>query len=57
MHNENLCAMGELSSAEQVKLLCSIPGIHHNVVSLVETLNAFVSEARNNEVRLQRRVD
>eukprot|EP00117_Sycon_ciliatum_P012231 scpid83950/ scgid2699/ len=49
--------MGELSSAEQVKLLCSIPGIHHNVVSLVDTLNAFVSEARNNEVRLQRRVD
>ena len=57
MHNENLCAMGELSSVEQVKLRCSIPGIHHNVVSLVETLNAFVSEARNNEVRLQRRVD
>ena len=57
MHNENLCAMGELSSAEQVKLLCSLPGIHHNVVSLVDTLNAFVSEARNNEVRLQRRVD
>ncbi|XP_065197709.1 uncharacterized protein LOC135829232 [Sycon ciliatum] len=49
--------MGELSSAEQVKLLCSIPGIHHNVVSFVDTLNAFVSEARNNEVRLQRRVD
>ena len=49
--------MGELSSAEQVEVLSSIPGIHHNVISMVENLAAFVSESRDNEARLRRRLD
>ena len=49
--------MGELSSAEHVELFCRTPGIHHNMISMLENLTAFISEVRDNEVRLQRRVD
>ena len=48
--------MGELTG-EPTKLLCSLPGIEQNVVSLLQTLTTFVSESRDRERCLLRRLD
>eukprot|EP00117_Sycon_ciliatum_P025922 scpid91465/ scgid3740/ len=42
---------------EPTKLLCSLPGIEQNVASLLQTLTTFVSESRDRERCLLRRLD
>ena len=48
--------MDELTG-EPTKLLCSLPGIEQNVVSLLQTLTTFVGESRDRERCLLRRLD
>ena len=54
---ENFFAMGELAGEPAMKLLCSLPGIEHTLLSVLHTLNFHVSESRDRESRLHQRVD
>ena len=47
-----LCCLNE----DETKLLCSLPGIEQSLLGLVQSLAAHVSESRDREVRLHRRV-
>lgn len=49
-------ADSKLTNAE-LKLLCSLPGVEHSVVQIVEMLAAHISEAKDREVRLLKRVE
>ncbi|XP_065189678.1 TPR-containing protein DDB_G0280363-like [Sycon ciliatum] len=48
--------MDELAG-EPLRLLCSLPGIEANVISLIQQLSSYVSESRDREERVKRRVD
>ncbi|XP_065176072.1 uncharacterized protein LOC135805880 [Sycon ciliatum] len=48
--------MGESSSEAQMKLLCSLPGIEHSLVGVVQTLSTLATESANRAARMSRRI-
>ena len=48
--------MGELSSEAQTKLLCSLPGIEHSLLGVVQTLSSLATESADSAARMSRRI-
>ena len=48
--------MGEFSSEAQMKLLCSLPGIEHSLLGVVQTLSTLATESADRAARMNRRI-
>ena len=48
--------MGELSSEAQAKLLCTLPGIEHSLLGVVQTLSFLATESADSVARMSHRI-